>query len=248
MAFRVYIDPGHGGEDPGAVWNGLKEKDITLDIGRRVAAELRRHGLEVKTSRDKDVTVSLKARTDDANRWGAHCYVSIHVNAATAPAAKGFEVWHSVLPTSRGRILAKHLVYWLDRLTPLVNRGAKSRAGAGGRDYYHVIRETAMPAVIVEAGFITNPDDNQYLRDPKNRAAIADAIVRGVLAFAGVAYKPQEAPKPAEQKPAAKPAQAKKGVIYRVQIGAFSNRDNAEALVQKARRAGFDAWIDEVTL
>src|SRR5690606_28475592 len=96
---------------------------------------------------------------------------------AASPTAEGFEVWHTIFTaSSRGDELARAIVRWLDRLTPLANRGARSRAGAGGRDYYYVIRATTMPAVIVECGFVTSPRDAAYLRSVQGRAAIAEAI------------------------------------------------------------------------
>ncbi|EKP95029.1 N-acetylmuramoyl-L-alanine amidase [Thermaerobacter subterraneus] len=250
---KVYLDPGHGGSDPGAVGNGLVEKDINLAIARRVRVHLVRHGLAVRMSRTGDQTRPLRARTDEANAWGADVYVSIHCNAYVDESANGFEVWHSVQPGSRSRILARYLVQWLDRLTPLANRGARSRAGRGGRDYYHVIRESRMPAVIVECGFITNRRDARYLGSASGQAQVAEAIARGLLEYFGRNWIP---PGPPAEEPAAPPAPPgqeaeqpePRGVWYRVIIGSFRNQANAERLARRAREAGFDVWIDQVRL
>lgn len=230
MPFKCFIDPGHGGSDPGASYGNLKEKDLTLAIAQRVVADLRRHGVEVKTSRDKDKYVSLATRTAEANRWGADCYVSIHINAAADQAAKGFEVWHSIIPTSKGRVLAQHVAKWLAKLTPLLNRGCKSKAGAGGRDYYHVIRETKMPSIIVECAFITNPEDRAYLSKQENLANIAEAITRGILEFAGITYRAQQTAGSAQPASASTTVSAEP---YRLKTGVFPDA----ASLAKGRKA-----------
>src|SRR5690625_551790 len=80
---KIYIDAGHGGSDPGAVANGLREKDLTLDIAKRIKKYLDDNytGHTIRMSRTTDKTMSLKQRTDDANRWGADYFLSIHINA-----------------------------------------------------------------------------------------------------------------------------------------------------------------------
>ena len=246
---RVYVDPGHGGDDPGASGHGLVEKDVNLRIARRVAAWLARHGLSVRMSRTGDTTKSLQARTGEANGWGADAFVSIHCNASPDSSANGFEVWHSVRPGSPGRILARYLVQWLDRLTPLANRGARARAGPGGRDSFHVIRETRMPAVIVECGFLTHPGDARYLGSESGQAQVAEAIARGVLQYFGRAWgPPRDEPGPGEGAPVDRVQRAGGRVRYRVIIGSFRHRANAERLAARARKAGFDAWIDRVRI
>jgi len=232
---KVYVDAGHGGRDPGAVANGLKEKDLTLDIARRVEADLRRHGVDVKMSRTTDEYKSLDQRTNEANAWGANIFVSIHCNAATSASANGFEVWHSILPTSKGRVLAALIADELDRLTPLANRGTKSKANAAGRDYYHVIRETRMPAVIVEAGFITNPGDAVYLKNWSNLANVAEAITRGILRFFEIGYKAQ---------PVSQPTTPPKK--YRLLTGTFNSKEAAEEAAEWLRKArGWVVYVKE---
>ncbi|ADU50183.1 cell wall hydrolase/autolysin [Thermaerobacter marianensis DSM 12885] len=200
MAVRkVYVDPGHGGSDPGAVGNGVREADVALAVAVKVADHLRRHGLEVRLSRTVDTAKSLQARTDEANAWGADAYVSIHCNAAGTPEASGWEVWHTIHEErSMGDELAEAIADQLKRL-PMVARGTKSKPSTSNpqTDYYHVIRETRMPAVIVECGFVTSPKDAGYLKSAEGQAAIAEAIARGVIAWAGLAWRPAEQPKSA---------------------------------------------------
>lgn len=228
---KVYVDPGHGGSDPGAVANGLQEKHVALAIARLVEAGLRRHGVSVKMSRTTDEYKSLDQRTNEANAWGANIFVSIHCNAAASASANGFEVWHSILPTSKGRDLAALIADELDRATPLSNRGTRSKANAAGRDAFHVIRETRMPAVIVECGFLTNDGDADYLRDSDGQAKIADAITRGVLRFFGIAYESQ--PKTPPKK-------------YRLVTGTFNSKEAAEEAAEWLRKAkGWLVYVKE---
>ncbi|MFH1059286.1 MAG: N-acetylmuramoyl-L-alanine amidase [Pseudomonadota bacterium] len=91
---RVVVDPGHGGKDPGCIWRGIKEKDLTLDIAKRVAEKLRKKaGVEVLLTRGKDVTVPLEERTAFANTREADLFVSIHINAAASPKLSGIETY-----------------------------------------------------------------------------------------------------------------------------------------------------------
>lgn len=225
MAVRkVYIDPGHGGSDPGCSGNGLVEKNIALAIGLKVGAHLQRCGFTVKYSRTSDVTKSLKARTDEANAWAAQGYVSIHCNAHADPAANGFEVWHTIFTSqSTGDELARSIAKWMDQLTPLANRGTKSKANDSGKDFYHVIRESAMPAVIVECAFLSNPNDAAYIGSPAGQEAIAEAIARGVCEWAGVPWVPVTS------------SEAGTAKLYRLKTGTFSNAAALAAAVQRVR-------------
>ena len=94
MAFKVYIDPGHGGNDSGAVGvRNVLEKDIALEVSKKITDILRNRGLEVKMSRTNDTFKSLSYRTTDANNWGADAFVSIHCNSAKRKDAKGLETF-----------------------------------------------------------------------------------------------------------------------------------------------------------
>ena len=144
---KIFIDPGHGGNDPGAVGNGLKEKDLTLKIAKYMRDYLLANytGVSVRMSRETDKTVSLSARTNDANKWGANAYISIHVNAG---GGTGFEsyVYPNVGKSTRDLQNAVH--------------GEVMKAFSGFRDRgkkqanFHVLRETKMSAVLTENCFI----------------------------------------------------------------------------------------------
>ncbi len=183
---KVYISPGHGGNDPGAVANGLKEKDVVLDVSKQVRQILEAQGISVRIARETDIGVELESRVIEANAWKADCYVSIHANAADTSEANGFEVFHSITPGAKGKRLAELIVRYLDEMTPLRNRGAKTRASEKypGHDYYMEIDDTNMPAVIVEIGFVTSPIDAAFLRT--GRQNIAQAISYGILEWLGI--------------------------------------------------------------
>lgn len=90
---KVHLDFGHGGKDPGALGNGLKEKDITLSIGLKLGEILKRHNIEVTYSRTTDVFIDLTPRANMANNAKADIFVSLHVNSATNINATGLEIW-----------------------------------------------------------------------------------------------------------------------------------------------------------
>lgn len=228
---KIYIDPGHGGNDPGAVGNGLHEKDLTLKIAKYMRDYLLANytGVEVHMSRTNDTTVSLSARTNDANKWGANTYVSIHINAG---GGTGFEsyVYPGVGKATKDLQNAVH--------------GEVMKAFSGFRDRgkkqanFHVLRETKMSAVLTENGFIDTKKDADFLKSDANLRKIGEAHAKGVAKYFGLKAKPKPQPKP-QPKPA-----PKKNVFYRVMTGSFTDRKNAEKRVAELKKAGFDSFID----
>lgn len=169
----VCIDPGHGGKDPGATTKtGIDEKDIALTVALKVGALLT--GYEIVYTRDEDVYVGLSERALIANQAKADLFVSIHCNSAPSASANGMEVYvHTTRSAASTR--AAHAIY--DRLLPasgLRGRGVKAND-------YAVLRETVMPAVLVELGFVSNDGDRAKLisEDWQNRAA--EAITSGIM-------------------------------------------------------------------
>ena len=187
MAIKIYIDQGHNPSSPnaGAEGNGLIEQDITYDVGIILAELLRQNGnFEVRLSRPTPETslgtsnaTSLRARVDDANSWGADYFISIHANASTNPSISGSEVLVYSQP-SRASELASDILYWMNRITGLRNRGVITRSGL------YVLRKTVMPAVLVELGFISNPSDASLM--DSNPALFAEGIYNGILDFTGL--------------------------------------------------------------
>jgi N-acetylmuramoyl-L-alanine amidase len=154
-----------------------------LDIALRVRALLQAAGLEVVMTRDKDVTLSLPARMAFAAAEDADMFVSIHTDAYSDPRAHGCTVFCSVRD-NQGRNLGESIEQALrDEGRP--SRGVKTRVLANGHDYYHVIRETQLPSVLVECAFHTNPAEEALLKTPDFRQLLASAIARGIQTFAG---------------------------------------------------------------
>ncbi len=184
MSTKIYIDQGHNPVNPnaGAEGNGLREQDLVYSIGEELARLLRANGnFEVRLSRPTPDTVlgttnatSLAARVNDANRWGADYFISLHTNAASSPSATGVEAYAYSRGTRAFR-LGEDILEELSEETGLRNRGMKARPGL------YVLRKTAMPAVLVELGFITNPRDAALMRDEPGR--FAEGIYRGILDY-----------------------------------------------------------------
>lgn len=178
---RVWIDAGHGGAQPGACALGCKEKDLTLQIATLLGAELTRCGVTVAQTRTTDVDIPLDTRGPLANKWGADYFVSVHLNAG---GGRGAETWCSIAG-GKSKALAECIQAELVGLG-YVDRGVKTRKGDDGRDYLAVIRQTNMPAVLAEVGFIDSQEDMARF----DAAKAAQAIAQGICKQAGIAYKP----------------------------------------------------------
>lgn len=177
---KIWIDAGHGGAQPGACALGYKEKDLTLQIAALLGAELTRCGVTVAHTRTTDVDIPLDTRGPLANKWGADYFVSVHLNAG---GGKGAETWCSIAG-GKSKALAEYIQAELVGLG-YVDRGVKTRKGDDGRDYLAVIRQTNMPAVLAEVGFIDSQEDMARF----DAAKAAQAIARGICKHAGVVYK-----------------------------------------------------------
>ena len=178
---RVFIDPGHGGSDPGATANNIIEKEVNLAVALLARDLLTASGINVIMTRMDDTYVSLPDRTERANREKVDAFVSIHHNAADNTGARGLEVYHSIVG-GEGQRLANLIHDQYRALMPeLPSRGVRTRKNSNGRDYYHVIRETRMPAVIIEGGFLTNPQDAALIKTREFQERQAQAISQAVL-------------------------------------------------------------------
>ena len=172
----VCIDPGHGGKDPGAVaFDGLREKDVVLDISKKLADKLRSFELDVVLTRDADVYIPLLERAYIANEANADLFVSVHTNSVTSRQAHGAEVLVYSLTSSSVPVAE-------DVLANLVSLGLRDR-GIKPRPKLIVLKRTDMPAVLVETAFIScdHGIDYQILRSSYGLDQIADAVTRGVL-------------------------------------------------------------------
>lgn len=187
MAIKIYIDQGHNPVNPnaGAEGNGLREQNIVFQIGIDLAELLRGDGrFEVRLSRPTADTqlgtsnsTSLRLRVQDANSWGADYFISLHTNASEIASATGSEALVYSQP-SQAANLAADILEWLNRITGLQNRGVKTRSNL------YVLRRTAMPAVLVELGFITNYNDAMLMS--QRPYLFAQGIYNGLLDYLGL--------------------------------------------------------------
>ena len=172
---KVVIDPGHGGKDPGATGGGVREKAVVLNVAKKIAAYLEARGCTVMLTRETDVFVELSDRARMANAAKADLFVSIHCNSVRDNArATGMEVYHYTHASEASKRAAR-VIY--DRLLPvcgLRGRGVKSKDLA-------VLRETAMPAALVELAFISNDGDRAKLVSEEWQERAANAIADGIV-------------------------------------------------------------------
>ncbi len=181
---KIVIDPGHGGTTFGAAANGIKEKDIVLDIAKRAKEKLlSRYICEVKLTRETDVSVSLANRCKLANDWGADVFVSIHANGFGTSSVHGFE---SFIYTSKsaGSVSLRKVIH------PELSKLFRTNRGMKVANFY-VLRNTKMPAILTENGFITNPQDAEELKKASVRDAIAEGHVIGLVNRHNIPEKPK---------------------------------------------------------
>lgn len=168
---RIFIDPGHGGRDPGAVYQNLKEKDLTLAIAKRIEAQLYHHPkIEVALSRSIDETLSLSMRVERAHAFKADLYLSIHINAG---GGHGFESYRYLTTSDKTMLYQQHMHQKIVNHLKVNDRGVKQG------DFY-VLRKTRMPAILTESYFIDHPSDYLQLLKQQTLNAVASAHVEGI--------------------------------------------------------------------
>ncbi len=176
--FFVVIDPGHGGPDPGAIGiGGLRETDVVLDVSKTVQKLLSEKGAQVRLTRTNEVDMDLPPRVSLANRANADIFVSIHANASRGKRrdVNGLETFY--YRGWRGRLLARRIQKQILKVSP----GSPDRGVKQGR--FYVIKNTKMPAVLVEIGFLTGRLDARRLEKSIHRKRIAYAIAKGILEY-----------------------------------------------------------------
>ena len=189
----VYLDAGHGGYDPGASYFGISEKSLTLAIQSRVKAKLEAEGYQVVTTRTSDTYVDLTDRSHAANASESDIFVSIHINASGSSAAQGIETYYyqpyAEYPSrinatyhanstrlSMSDTLANAIQSSLINATGAQNQGVK-------RQTFAVLRETTAPAVLLELGFLSNPQEAARLNTSAYQETLANAIVAGIKRY-----------------------------------------------------------------
>lgn len=176
---KIYVDAGHGGSDPGAQGNGLQEKNVTLQIAKKVQEYLGEYSnATVKMSRTTDKTVSLAARTNEANAWGADYFLSIHINAG---GGTGYEDYiHNTLSDTSNTAKLRNTVHAeVVKLNNLGDRGKK-------KENLHVLRESSMPAMLSENGFIDTKADADKMKNATWINNVARGHVNGLAKALGL--------------------------------------------------------------
>ena len=175
MAKKVFIGVGHGGSDPGAVANGLVEKDLNLVTALKVNEELVRHGVVTLMSRTKDENDDLHEEIRECNSFDPDLAVDIHHNAGRGDGAEAFHHYGG----GTGKKLAQNILKEIVALGQN-SRGAKTKRDTDGTDWYGFIRETYAPAVIVECAFLDSKD-HEIVDTKAENEAMGVAIAKGIL-------------------------------------------------------------------
>ena len=217
--YHVVVDAGHGGKDPGAISrSGTQEKDITLDISRKLRQVLEAKGFKVTMTRDRDVFIPLEERSEIATRAKADLFVSIHANSSPSRSIDGLEVYamrdlegserrdpqrlknqrtmfrnlsmnsgNASLEGIIADMLYNYKISESQLLASYVNKGVSVGARVNSRGVkragFNVLRNTLVPAVLVEVGFLTNSQEEAQLRDPLYRQRLADCIAASLVNF-----------------------------------------------------------------
>ena len=183
---KIFLGVGHGGSDPGAVGNGLKEKDINLSVAIACRDELERHGVTVLMSRTKDENDDVNEEVKECNAFAPDFACDIHINAG---GGDGAEVFHT-LSGGKGKTLANNVEKEIIAIGQN-SRGVKTRANSAGKDYYGFIRGTKAPAIIVECAFVDNAKDIAIIDTAEEQEAFGIAIARGILKTLNIAFAEQ---------------------------------------------------------
>ncbi|MFC7062355.1 N-acetylmuramoyl-L-alanine amidase [Halobacillus seohaensis] len=224
--FKLYLDPGHGGNDTGASGHGLLEKEINLDIALRIRDILNNEyqQVEVNMSRTTDTSVSLRQRTNQANAWDADYFLSIHCNAFNG-STRGYEDFiYSGLSNSSSTAQYQNVLHEaIIAVNELTDRGQK-------KANFHVLRESTMPALLTENGFIDHSGDAAKLADASYRQKVARGHVNGLER----AFNLEKS--------------ASGTRLYKVIAGSFLERANAEKRVAYLDTHGISSFITEVSI
>ncbi|WP_079266784.1 GBS Bsp-like repeat-containing protein [Streptococcus suis] len=197
-SYTVYIDPGHGGRDSGASYGGVHEKNLALSVSNKLRENLLKYGINVLMTRTGDYDVDFKTeRSRMTNASNADLFISVHFNATGAGVSNssGIETyWYQYDPEyqpkinkemhnnptrlAESEILANKVQESLIKETGAVNRGAR-------RETFAVLRETAIPAILVELGFMDNPSELQVIKQDSYHTRLAKALAQGVMNWYG---------------------------------------------------------------
>lgn len=253
MAYKIILDPGHGGSDPGATYNGRQEKDDALRLAMAVGQLLGNAGFDVGYTRTTDVYNTPFEKATIGNNAGGDLFVSFHRNSA--PTANMYNGVQTLVYNDEG--LKAQLARNINE--NLVALGFEDK-GVVERPNLVVLKRTKMPAVLIEAGFINSDKDNVIYDEQFNEVAqaIADAIIdtlsnQGIMATDGDDYEVQVGAFRNKQlagnlalqlRNQGFPAEVEvEDGLFKVRVGEFENLDNAVAMEQRLRMMGYNTFI-----
>ena len=227
---KIIIDAGHGGVDPGACGNGIVEKDMTLQISLYQYQRLQELGIPVALTRNTDVTLDLTPRATMVANSGATVCICNHINAG---GGDGAEVIHSIHNDGK---LAQTIVNEIAKEGQNIRRTySKESTSSPGNDYFAMHRLTGrVTTMIVEYGFLDSRGDDVTQLKSEWRS-YAEACIRAVCGFYGWAYKAPIS--------VTTPTDTATTTLYRVQVGAFGDKANAEQLLAALVSKGFSGYI-----
>lgn len=217
---RLVIDLGHGGHDPGAIGvNKTHESDVVLAIGKELNELLKGYELEVKFTRLSDVYLSLSERAKIANDYKADYFLSIHINSATDKSVRGVEVWQYSNKNDKLNKFSNDLCENVAKIFNVRNRGVKLSQKLS------VLKNTDMPAALIEVDFISNVNAEKDLKISSNIKSVALAIRDNLIDLFELESVTSYS-------------------LYKVCIGAYKDKNNAINQVKLAKDKGFiDTYI-----
>ncbi|PER03265.1 N-acetylmuramoyl-L-alanine amidase [Bacillus cereus] len=166
---KIFIDPGHGGKDSGASFNNLVEKDWTLEVSTLIYQKLKNFNVDVKMSRSSDIYVGLLERARQANLWNANIFISLHVNAG---GGTGFESYRYL--KTDDKTLQMHTIIHQNIMNQISKHGMRDRGMKV--ENFAVLRQTTMPAILLEAGFCDS-SDIEKLNNNAYKQAFSNGLV-----------------------------------------------------------------------
>lgn len=227
MAKKIYINPGHSNTDPGAV-KYATERDLNVKVGKYMNEYLLANYEDVQTKVSSGTINSLSKISKQANQWKADLFVSIHFNAG---GGDGFECYvYSSKRKDLGQLFAKHVKAIGQNL-----RSGNLAAGVKTRPTLAVLRLTDMPAILCEGAFVDNKKDIQEWNEDHELKKLGEAYAKAAAEYLKLTKKAPKADDPEDV--------AEDKALYRVQVGAYAELANAEAMKKKLAAAGFSSII-----
>lgn len=228
---KVFIGVGHGGIDPGAVANGVNEKDLNLSIALHCNDVLLRHNVQTLMSRETDENDDLNEEITECNEFSPDLAVDVHNNAG---GGDGFEVYYHY-KGGTGYNLAKNIETEVIAIGQN-SRGCKIKLNDSGTDYFGFIRKTNCPAVLVECAFVDTLADLEIINTEEKRKIMGIALAKGILLTLDIDYIEDVLEDDSQTEDTT-------NKLYKVQVGAYSLKSNAQNMLEKLEEEGFDGYI-----